>query len=395
MFKYRNRIVATMVTTPLVGMLACSGGAQGVSKIAKIDPNSAANTSYDLFPEVKYADKDVVTLRASVSSTSFHLGAVVVGDKFGFFRQEGIKLVYVNVPPGAGPALAALKKGDIDIFSGGTGHPDGWVNALVGGVKVKAVVSSSKGHPLFPHDTAWVKKDSPIREPKDVIGKKVGGLVTGGWTQGCMAFYWGQYFMQNNIDPAKVTNAVIPPQQQQQAIEQGLIDIMTVHPPQTGVIERSGKYRRLWSSWEITNGDVIDKQDAEISLNGFAEDFIRKNPDVVRRYVRAYIKAEAFTVDNQELYIDWIQGKIGWDPVVHEGGDHNNWSTGLMRSSAVQKWIDWMIWGGQLKPGQVKPTDIYTNDFNPYSAYKVNDPSTDPTYWDTLPAEALYLPVKK
>jgi hypothetical protein len=103
----------------------------------------------------------------------------------------------------------------------------------------------------------------------------------------------------------------------------------------------------------------------------------------------------AFTVDNQERYVDWIQTRIGWNPIVHEGGDHNNWSTGLVRPSAVQKWIDWKVDTGQLKPGQVKPSDIYTNEFNPYSAYKENDPIKDPTYWDTLPQEYLYLPIKK
>ena len=387
-----SRLIARMLAISLVGAGGCSGGAHGVPINAQDDRRPGASPANELFPDIKYSDKEVINIKIPTQSTSFHNGPSVVADKFGFFRAEGIKTQYVNVPPGSGPMLAALKKGDIDLY---TGHPDSFLNALAGGVKVIAVVAGSKGHPLFPHDTAWVPKNSPIREPKDVIGKKVGGITTGGWTQGCMCFYWGQYFKQNHIDPSQVINAVVPPQQQEQAIQQGLIDIMSVHPPLTGVIERSGKYRRLWSSWEITNGDVIDKQDAEISLSGFTEDYVKTNPDVVRRYVRAFIKAEAFTVDNQELYVDWIQGKIGWDPIVHEGGDHNAVSTGLIRETGIEKWIAWKVWAGDLKPGQLKPSEVYTNEFNPYSVYKVNDPVTDPTYWDTLPPEALYLPIQK
>jgi len=366
--------------------------AQNSEKPAITAGVAAAGLSDGIFSEEK--PRDVITLRMAVSPTSFHLGRIVVADKYGFFREEGLKIEYVNIPVGAGPALAALKKGEIDIFSGGTGHPDGFINAFKGGVRVKAVVASTFGHPNYPHDTAWVPIDSPIKEPKDVIGKKVGGLVTGGWDQGCMAFYWNQYFKMYNLSRDQVINAVVPPQQQEQAIQQGLIDIMTVHPPQTGVIERSGKYRRLWSSWDITNGDVIDKQEAEISVSGFTEEFFQKNPEAVRRYVRAMAKAQAFDNDNHELYSDWIQGQIGWSPKVREGGDHHNWATGLIRESAVQKWIDWYVDMGLLKPGEIKPSDLYTNEFNPYSKYTVNDPVRDPTYWDTLPKEYLYLPVK-
>jgi len=335
-----------------------------------------------------YEDKEVVTLKMPTSPTAFHVGMNVNADKYGFYRREGIALEYVNVPPGSGPQLAALKKGDIDMY---TGHPDAWINAIKGGVKLRAVLAGSKGHPKFPHDTAWVPKDSPIREPRDVIGKKVGGLTTAGWDQGCMSFYWAQFFRIHGISPSQLINAVVPPQQQEQALQQGLIDIMTVHPPQTGVIERSGKYRRIWQSWEITEGDVIDKQDAEISLYGFTEEFIRNRPEIVKRYVKAAIKSEAFTVDFQELYTDWIQGKIGWVPPVREGGDHNNHSTGLIRESAVQKWIDWKVFTKELTPGQIKPADLFTNEFNPFNIYKSNDPRTSPTFWDNIPAEFAYL----
>jgi hypothetical protein len=32
----------------------------------------------------------------------------------------------------------------------------------------------------------------------------------------------------------------------------------------------------------------------------------------------------------------------------------------------VARWIDWLVKDGKLKPGQLKPTDVYTNAFNPF-----------------------------
>ena len=40
----------------------------------------------------------------------------------------------------------------------------------------------------------------------------------------------------------------------------------------------------------------------------------------------------------------------------------------------MQWWIDAMVEQGQLKPGQIKASDIYTNEYNPY--YKAQDTTT-------------------
>lgn len=382
-------LVISVATISLAGSVGCRRNEDGDSR-----SNPAPSASAWKGPKT-YSEAEVVTLKAPVTPTSLHYGAMVIADKYGFYRAKGIKLQYVELPAGPGPSIEALKAGTIDIFTGGTGHPDGFIDALLAGVKVKAVVASTKGHPNFPHDTAWVPIDSPIKEPRDVIGKRVGGLLTAGWTQGCGAFYWSQYFKKNNISPDQVVNAVVPLREEEKALQQGLIDIITVEPPLTGVIAKSGKYRQLWSSWDITAGDVIEKQDADISVSGFTEDFIQKNPDVVKRYVRATIEALAFTVDNHEVYVDWVQKKTGWKTKDRDGGDHQDLSTGLVRSNALQKWIDWKVETGQLKAGQIKPSELFTNEFNPYRVYAMNDPVKNPTYWDNLPKEFLYLPVKK
>lgn len=31
-----------------------------------------------------------------------------------------------------------------------------------------------------------------------------------------------------------------------------------------------------------------------------------------------------------------------------------------------QLWIDWLVKDGQLRPGQLVPSQVYTNELNPY-----------------------------
>ncbi len=40
---------------------------------------------------------------------------------------------------------------------------------------------------------------------------------------------------------------------------------------------------------------------------------------------------------------------------------------GVIADNDFQRWIDWLEREGEIKPGQVKLTDVFTNEFNPYA----------------------------
>ena len=40
---------------------------------------------------------------------------------------------------------------------------------------------------------------------------------------------------------------------------------------------------------------------------------------------------------------------------------------GLIQDREFQVWIDWLVRDGELRPGQIKPADIYTNELNPFA----------------------------
>ena len=40
---------------------------------------------------------------------------------------------------------------------------------------------------------------------------------------------------------------------------------------------------------------------------------------------------------------------------------------GVITPSEYGTWIDWLVANGELKEGQVKPEDLYTNEYNPFA----------------------------
>lgn len=40
---------------------------------------------------------------------------------------------------------------------------------------------------------------------------------------------------------------------------------------------------------------------------------------------------------------------------------------GVIKEQEIQLWIDWLVRNGELKEGQLKAADLFTNDDNPYA----------------------------
>jgi len=154
---------------------------------------------------------------------------------------------------------------------------------------------------------------------------------------------------------------VLPnPGQQEQALKQGLIDMTTSHPPYAGVALKEGGVRSVATSF-----DILHDPAAGLSVRGFTEKFIAHHPEIVRAFVRvldrthhwinthqqeaAAIVARRAKLKPEQVSIFWYDEHLGIEP------------------SYIDTWFKISESIGLWKPGAIKSTDIYTNDYAPKS----------------------------
>ena len=105
------------------------------------------------------------------------------------------------------------------------------------------------------------------------------------------------------------------------------------------------------------------------------KEFIRKNPKAARRFVEGVGRA-----------LDWSRKApreevvARMTSIIAKRGRNENadvvkyWksygvagSHGQLMDKHFQLWIDWMVRDGALKPGQLQPQALYSNELNPFA----------------------------
>ena len=104
--------------------------------------------------------------------------------------------------------------------------------------------------------------------------------------------------------------------------------------------------------------------------------FIADNPKTARKFVEAVGRAvEWARATPREQVIDRFQQIIARRGRNEDGAALKYWRSygvagknGLMSDKDFQVWIDWMVKDGELKPGQLSASQVYTNALSPVAA---------------------------
>jgi len=135
-----------------------------------------------------------------------------------------------------------------------------------------------------------VKDDSPIKTIADLKDKTVGISVIGGGTYGPFAML----LKKNGVDPAKDIKLVeVGFAVSEDALRQGRVDAVNMNQPFAARAEAKGGIRKLFSlSEEMPNIVHI--------LEACRADFVDKNPDLVKAYVRDITSGMKKALANRE-----------------------------------------------------------------------------------------------
>lgn len=218
----------------------------------------------------------------------------------GFFEEEGI-VVTIDRGYGSAKVISDVSAGLFDIGFGD-------LNTLIefksknpeAKVKLVAVV-----HVKAPHSVVTLR-DRGIATPRDLEGRRLGAPAGDAARRMFPAFAEAV-----GIDPKAVTWVTMDVPLREPMLVRGEVDAVTgyyytvvLNLLQLGVKEEDiavfkyGDYMHL-----LGNGIVVNT------------DFLQRNPEAVRKFLRAYIRGLKYTIENPEEAVDYVLRK---DPTLNK-----------------------------------------------------------------------------
>ena len=246
------------------------------------------------------------------------------------------------------------------------------IKLIAAGAKIKAVLASA-GCDRKAWGGIFVLDEGPIRQPLDLIGKKIGINTLGAQAEFDIATYL-QINGATAQQIAEVEEVVLPPINAEQALREKQIDAILLSGALQDIAIAHGGLRLLATEYELYGS-------ATMSAYVLRTDFMRDAPNTSRRFVEATARA-----------IDWVQSHPRDEVIerfvriIHQRGRHETdevvhyWHSpampnrgGLLDDSAFTRFIDWYVRNGLPAIGRVQTKDLYTNTLNPF-----RDGASDP-----------------
>lgn len=212
----------------------------------------------------------------------------------------------------------------------------------------------------------YVKEDSPIKSARDLIGKKIAVNTLGAHHE----FMVREYLERAKLSDAEakqVTLVVTPPVTGEQALRQGHVEVTTLGGVLRDKARERGGIRPLFTDRDLygnfTAGSIV-----------LHNKFIEQNPNTSRHLVSALARSIEWArntpaAEVRARFVKIIEGRKRAetaDTIQYWKSTGVAGTGGVIKDSELQIWINWLVKDGLLKPGQVKPSDLYTNAFNPY-----------------------------
>lgn len=285
-----------------------------------------------------------------------------LADALGYLHD--IRLENVGQVQGGPEALRAMATNQTDFA---TGPFHGAIAKLVSAdVDVTSVVASygSSGDTSM---SLLVPEDSDVHDGNDLIGAKIAVNTLGANSEAVI----DTYLEHEGLDEdqiADVTLVPLPGVNQEAALRAGQVDgaLMSFAAKEHALA--GGGLRSLVDDLSLVgpyNGGSIVLHD----------EFIDEYPDVTRRFVGAIAKAIVYEQTHSrdavmKAYGDWLteQGRSDelesfalWqgNGIATEGG--------VLRDKDFSIWLQWLESRGEIDPGSLEVSDLYTNEFNPYA----------------------------
>ena len=273
-----------------------------------------------------------------------------------------VRLEYVGNTISGPQDIQTVVTGDIDFGGAFNG-------AVIKLMAAKAPVKAVIGY-YGVDDETWsgyfVLEDSPIRSARDFIGKKVAMNTVGAHQELVLR----EYLRRGGLTAAEidqVTLVVVPPVSAEQSLRQRQVDVAVLGGILRDKALERGQIRSVFTDHELfgtfTAGSIVMRVD-----------FLRDHPKAAQKFVAATARAIEWARSTpREDVIARMRAIVARRGRNEDASALQYWRSGgvagtggLIADRELQIWIDWLIAAGELAPGQVSASELYTNELNPY-----------------------------
>ncbi|WP_313811671.1 ABC transporter substrate-binding protein [Glutamicibacter sp.] len=271
---------------------------------------------------------------------------------------DGVDLQWVGNNTSGPASIQNTATGATDLGSAFSGAV---VKLQEAGAKVTGVVSSYGSNEASNY-TFYVREDSDIKEPKDLIGKSVAVNTLGAHSEAVLSSFLRQSGLSED-EIKQVQLVVLPPSDTEQAIRSGQVDV--------------GALSSVFQEHALAQGGVrkfLRDVDVYGDFNGgqyvLRDDFIAQNPEATRTLATGIGKAADWANSHSreevvERLTDIIQKRgrgESTEPLKYFRsfgvGEH-----GAVKDEDFTRWAQWLNDTGIVQ-GEITPGDYYTNEYN-------------------------------
>lgn len=213
-----------------------------------------------------------------VSGPTIGARTALYAQSAGFFKKYGLDVDLIKAGSGGGSPLSGLVGGSLQAD---------YVNVIslfqahARSIDLQIIAPGGMYSTEKPFALLFVRKDSPIKSGRDLNGKTIVSQSLND-LNAVATFAW---IDANGGDSKSVHDIELPNSAMLPALDEGRIDAAALVPPFVTAALDSGKYRVL--------GKPYDGIAKHFAFSGWAAtaDYVRQNPDAVRRFASAMREA--------------------------------------------------------------------------------------------------------
>ncbi|MEB3103606.1 ABC transporter substrate-binding protein [Ferviditalea candida] len=256
-------------------------GKPSVSNASETNKPAATDTASPDTASQKLTDVTFVTLPVTDSAM------VVLADSQGIFKKNGLNVNIVKVQ--TGPATTSAIVSGAAQFS--QSNYATLISAKMKGTPIEIVAEAARAQEGFSAVITGV--NSSIKEPKDLLGKRIATAVIGGI--GPIAI--NQWLKDKGIDYTKINWVQMSFPEMGAALETNRVDAAWVVEPFVT------KYTKVKDAKARVVFDVFSGPTAKLPIAAYAanENYVKDHPDIVEAFVKSVQEAAALAQKDPTL----------------------------------------------------------------------------------------------